>query len=135
MRYAFILLLLLFTDGYKEKELTVEERGGSLRHHQLLHPLPSSCPGPATKEQKRCIILALVCLLYIHLYITHSFVTFVEFRSSFLIAVRSGRGPPLQGNIAEIRTRGRLTAARRATEPALKVLSSEMDQAESRLIR
>ncbi len=47
---------------------------------------------------------------YIH---THSFITFAEFRSGFFISVRSGRGPPL-GCRAEIRTRGRLTAARRA---------------------
>ncbi len=53
----------------------------------------------------------LVFLHYMHSYSTHSFITFVEFRSSFLIAVRSGRGPPL-GCRAEVRTRGRLTAAR-----------------------
>jgi hypothetical protein len=37
---------------------------------------------------------------------THSFITVAEFRSSFLIADRSGRGPPL-GCLAEIRTRDR----------------------------
>jgi hypothetical protein len=37
----------------------------------------------------------LVFLHYIHSYKTHSFITFIEFRTSFLIAVCSGRGPPL----------------------------------------
>jgi hypothetical protein len=32
--------------------------------------------------------------LYIHSYTTHFIHNFVEFRSSFLIAVSSGRGPP-----------------------------------------
>ncbi len=49
---------------------------------------------------------------------THSFITFVEFRSSFFIAASSGRGSPL-GCRAEIRTRGRLTAARHATNWAM----------------
>ncbi len=48
----------------------------------------------------------LVFIQYLHSYTTHSFITFVEFRSSFIIAVRSGRGPPL-GCRAEMRTRGR----------------------------
>jgi hypothetical protein len=49
---------------------------------------------------------------------THSFITFAEFRSSFFIAARSSRGSPL-GCRAEIWTRGRLTAARHATNWAM----------------
>ncbi len=44
---------------------------------------------------------------------SHSFITFAEFHSSFFIDARSVRGSPL-GCRAEIRTRGRLTAARHA---------------------
>jgi hypothetical protein len=49
---------------------------------------------------------------------THSFITFAEFHFSFFIAASSGRGSPL-GCRAEIRTRGRLTAARQATNRAM----------------
>ncbi len=44
----------------------------------------------------------------------HSYTFIHNIRSSFLIAVRSVRGPTL-GCRAQIRTRGRLTAARRVT--------------------
>ncbi len=53
----------------------------------------------------------------LYTFINNTFIIFVEFRSIFLIAVVSGRGPPLEC-WAEIGTRERLTAARRATNTA-----------------
>jgi hypothetical protein len=49
---------------------------------------------------------------------TNSFITFAEFRSSFFITASSGWGSPL-GCRAEIWSRGRLTAARHATNCAM----------------
>jgi hypothetical protein len=68
----------------------------------------------------------LVFLHYIQSYTTHSFITFVDFRSSFLNDVRSGRGPPLgcRHCRAEIQTRDRLTAAVSLKSHAIAALKS-----------
>jgi hypothetical protein len=55
------------------------------------------------------LLVFLIIYIYTHIF---PFITFVEFRTSFLIAVRSVMGLEIR---AEIRTQGRLTATRRAT--------------------